>query len=255
MEADSITELLLEKIMSLKVDVYSIMRNEIKILPYFLRHYETFADRIFVWDDGSNDGTREMLEVHPKVKLLPLNLGRADDEYFVRYLWPKYKIISRGHADWTICVDADEFIYHPNIAEKIEELQRKEIRKVRCEGFTMYHPTFPTVQGQIYDEVKIGLRDKWSTKTVLFSPEIEIRWDIGRHRCSRKTKPACDTGINLLHFRYLGWDYYRERTKKNLSYDGIEFNDDRLCVMPDGSRRPPFKWFEEHKNSLVRLVQ
>ena len=254
MEVGFITDLQLGETM-LKVDVYSTMRNEIAILPYFLRHYETFADRIFVWDDGSDDGTLEMLKAHPKVTLLPVNLGKADDEYFVQHLWPQYKTISRGHADWTICVDTDELIYHPDIVEKLKELQEKGIRKVRCEGFTMYHPTFPTAQGQIYDEVKVGVKDRWSTKTVLFNPEIDIRWDVGRHRCSRKIEPACDTGINLLHFRYLGWEYYRNRTQKNLAYCGIEFTDDRVCRMPDGSRRPPFKWFEEHKGDLVRLVE
>ncbi len=149
--------------MSVKVDVYSIMRNEIKILPYFLRHYETFADRIFVWDDGSDDGTREILDAHPKVNVLPLNLGRADDVYFVNHLWPQYKEISRGYADWVMCVDADEFIYHPNLMEKLEELGSKGVKRICCRGFTMYHPKFPTTTGQIYDEIKFD-----------FSPEFSI---------------------------------------------------------------------------------
>jgi len=241
--------------MSIKIDVYSIMRNEIKLIPYFLRHYETFADRIFVWDDGSDYGTREMLEAHPKVKLLPISLGKADDDYFVTDLWPQYRKISRGYSDWVICVDADEFIYHPNMMEKLEQLKTEGVQRIRCEGFTMYHPTFPTAQGQIYDEVKFGLRDKWSTKTVLFDPDIKIGWTRGRHQSMSRIPVAAQTGITLLHFRYLGWDYYRERTKKNLSYEGIEFTDDRLMAMPDGSLRPPFKWFEKHKNSLIKLVE
>jgi len=40
--------------------------------PVLLRHYETVAERIFVWDDQSDDGTTEMLKAHPLVTLLPL---------------------------------------------------------------------------------------------------------------------------------------------------------------------------------------
>lgn len=245
--------------MSLKVDVYSIMRNEIKILPYFLRHYETFADRIFVWDDGSNDGTLEMLKSHPKVKVLPLNLGRIDDDYFVNKLWPQYETISRGNADWVMCIDADEFIYHPNILNKLEELGKEGIKRVLCHGFTMYHPTFPTTSGQIYDEVKLGVKDKWSTKHVLFTPDIRIRWSRGRHRLRTDHPPnivtILDIGIHILHFRYLGWEYYMERTKRNLAYDNVEFFMERVGPMPDGSATAPYAWFEKNKGSFVKVVE
>lgn len=243
--------------MSLKVDVYSTMRNEIKIIPYFLRHYETFADRILVWDDNSDDGTREMLEAHPKVKLLPINLGRIDDDYFVTDLWPQYKTISRGYADWVICVDADEFVYHPNILSKLEELESQGIKRVMCYGFTMYHQTLPTTAGQIYEEVKLGVADKWSSKIALFTPDLNMKWSRGRHRYNHlggNITAMFDTGIHILHFRYLGWDYYMERTKRNLAYDNIEFYLERNGPMPDGSKMPPYKWFEKHKDSFKNVV-
>src|SRR5512146_347163 len=165
--------------MHLKIDVYSIMRNEIKILPYFLRHYETFAERIFVWDDHSTDGTREILEAHPKVTILPLNMDGADDVYYVRYLWPQYEEISRGYADWVLCVDADEFAYHPNIMQRLNELTARGDKRVRLEGYTVYHPVFPTTTGQIYDEIKVGWPDMWSRKTVLFTPDMHMTWKPG----------------------------------------------------------------------------
>ncbi len=243
--------------MPLKIDVYSIMRNEIKILPYFLRHYETFADRIFVWDDGSDDGTREMLEAHPKVKILPLSLGRVDDVYFVECLWPQYRKISRGYADWVLCVDADEFIYYPNIVEKLKELGVNGIKKIRCCGFTMYHPTFPTTDGQIYDEVKTGVKDLWSTKTVVFNPDVKMSWGEGRHKCSptRYVETSYTTGINLLHFRYLGWEYFLERTKRNYAYTNIVFDEKRKCPLPDGSWGIPYEWYEKQKDKLIRVVE
>lgn len=241
----------------MKIDIYSTMRNEIKIIPYFLRHYETFAERIFVWDDNSDDGTREILQSHPKVELLPINLGRIDDDYFVANLWPMYRRISRGYADWAIVVDADEFVYHPDIINKLEELDSLGVKRVLCYGFTMYHPTFPTTSGQIYDEVKLGVADKWSTKAILFNPEIQVHWTRGRHRSSHLKSGGItwDTGIHILHFRYLGWDYYMERTRRNLSYDNIDFYLERNGPMPDGSKMPPYEWFDKNKESFKNVVE
>lgn len=241
----------------MKVDVYSIMRNEIKIIPYFLRHYETFADRIFVWDDGSDDGTRETLESHPKVQLLPIKLGRVDDTFFIRHLWPQYERLSRGRADWAICVDADEFVYHPNIVEKLEELSSKGVKKVCCNGFTMCHPTFPETTGQIYDEMKLGVKDKLSTKTVLFNPEIRIRWSEGRHYCfgTAGVEVTHNTGINILHFRYLGWEYFKERIARNLGYMNLKFTMEEKYNLPDGTRGMPYEWYEKQKNNLLRIVE
>lgn len=240
----------------MRVDVYSTMRNEIRMIPYFLRHYETFADRIFVWDDGSDDGTREILEAHPKVKLLPINLGRIDDVYFVRRMWPQYENISRGYADWVICVDADEFVYHPNIMEKFEELHSKGVKKICCDGFTMYHPVFPETAGQIYDVVKLGVKDKWSTKTILFNPDIRIRWSPGRHYCygTNGVETVYGTGINLLHFRYLGWEYFRERITKVLACANQEFTMEGRYNLPDGTMGKPYEWYESQKNKFIRMI-
>lgn len=237
------------------------MRNEIKILPYFLRHYETFADRIFVWEDQSDDGTREMLESHPKVTVLDPGHHGADDVHYVKNLWPQYKEISRGHADWVMCVDADEFVYHPNIIEVLEECDRINIKRIRCSGFLMYHAYFPTTNGQIYDEVKMGWVDDWCSKTIVFRPEVHMAWANGRHspKCS-KTYLSQTTGIKLLHFRCLGWDYTEERNKKNCKSMGMEYKNDRHHNLPkrDGFKKERgviFDWIDGNKNNTINVLE
>jgi hypothetical protein len=233
------------------------MRNEIKILPYFLRHYESFADRIFVWEDQSDDGTREMLDAHPLVTVLDPKFHGADDVYYVKTLWPQYKTISRGKADWVICVDADEFVYHWNMKKRLATLQAQGVKKIRLPGITAYHPTFPTTTGQIYSEVKVGWPDKWSTKTVLFSPAINMSWTPGRHQCitSRNIVTTRDTGIILLHFRYLGPEFFLEKNKRNYASMNIPYNPAKHQNLPDGSRGVPADWYESNKGKVRRFMK
>jgi len=205
----------------MKVDVYTITYNDIKLLPYFLRHYETFADRIFAWDDGSDDGTRELLDSHPKVTVLEHNLRKLDDFYFVQHLWPQY-VKSRGHADWVICAESDEFVYHPNILEKLSELKSQKAKKVNCVGFDMYHPKFPETKGQIYDEIKLGAPDSLLSKTIVIDPDVHVKWAVGRHRCSNEKTVTFGSGIAILHYRLLGYDYYMEKYRKHYRRARVE---------------------------------
>jgi hypothetical protein len=241
----------------IKIDVYSIMRNEIKILPYFLRHYEQFANRIFVWDDQSDDGTTEMLVKHPKVVLLGLDKHGTDDGYFVTSLWPQYRKISRGCGiDWVICVDADEFVYHKNLISVLDECKRNNKRKIRCAGYTMFASKFPTTSGQIYDEIKIGLGDKWSSKTILFDPEIDVSFTSGRHQClhSNSHPTYRDTGIMLLHFRHLGQEYYIERDKRNCISMKLPYKERKAHNLPDGTRGTPIWWYAKNKHKATKVV-
>jgi glycosyltransferase involved in cell wall biosynthesis len=203
----------------LKVDVYTITYNEGKLLPYFLRHYETFADRIFAWDDGSDDGTVDILKSHPKVTILPHHIGRLDDLYFVRYLWPQYRIYSRGSADWVICAESDEFVYHEDILWKLGELGKRGFYRVFCNGYEMFHNRFPATNGQIYDEARFGLFSEKFSKPIVFSPSCDMKWKPGRHHCSREKKSVRDTGIIILHYRLLGYDFYMDKMRKH--YDRV----------------------------------
>lgn len=247
----------------MKVDVYSVMYNEQEILPYWLRHYETFADRIFVWEDDSTDATREILSKHTKVILLPMEKHGDDDVYWITTLFPQYEIYSRGQADWVIIADADEFVYHPRILERLQEEQDKGTKMIQCSGFTMISETFPCGDGQIYDEVKMGITDRGESKWTIHSPDLYIRYHKGRHgRPIRNGRGYAHraSDIKLLHYRYLGEKYYEERDMKNRDRLEFSFHEGHVYSrswrhqMPDGSRAAPLDWYNEHKKDAIEVV-
>src|SRR5438552_12457573 len=138
------------------IHIFSIMRNEEAILPYFLRHYETFADRIFIFNDHSTDKTVEIAKAHLKTTVMdfPYNRGLQEDD-FSNCFQDAYKKYSRGVADWAMCVDADEFIYHMEILELLKRQREKGRRVLRTTGYSMVSQEFPTTNGQIYEQCNL----------------------------------------------------------------------------------------------------
>ena len=231
------------------------MWNEARILPYWLRHYEQYAEKIFVWDGGSDDGTRELLQAHPLVTMFDQQCKGLDDIYFTSCLM-RYRDLS-PNADWCLAIAADEFIHHPQLETRLRQLT--SFCKVQLSGFTMYAEHFPTTTGQIYDEIKLGHRDIWSTKTVLFNPHHEMNWLPGLHKEISDSIPARHTGIKLLHYRYLGAEYYLERMKRNyqrwqVAGIDVEFDVQRKHNLPDGTRGNPYRWYIENAHRLVKVV-
>lgn len=258
------------------IDVYVMMKNEIRILPYFLRHYETFADRIYVWDDCSTDGTREMLQSHPKVRLLDLHVHGIDDNYARLNLFPQYIHYSRGVADWVMQVDVDEFVYHPQILKRLAQIKAEGFELIQPCGFLMMAESFPTTKGQIYDEIKYGIRDRLMDKPVIFDPTIEIIFGGGRHRTDvlrrtfwyypdTKVQRKWKSEIKYLHFRYFGLDDFIERIRRNcqrMYESGSEygklfwpFKEEFKWRMPDGTKEAPRKWFIEHGQDRIKVIE
>lgn len=241
----------------MKIDLYAVMYNEEKILPYFFRHYDQYVSRYFIFDDQSTDKTREILAAHPNVMIFDMEKHGCQDKYWTENIYPQYEIYSRGHSDWVFCVDADEFIYHSRLLDDLERYKKRSTVKILfCTGFMMISDTFPTTDGQIYDEIKMGLRDRWADKSVIFSPDIHLRYKPGRHGLQdypgeevRKYK----TSIRLLHYRFLGKDYFMQRDarvieRNNLADGGNKvYSPDMRRNLPDATMGPIFPWLEANK--------
>jgi glycosyltransferase involved in cell wall biosynthesis len=200
-----------------KTEVYILCYNEHEILPYTLRHYQTFCDKVVLLDLGSTDNSRE-IAVEAGCEVRPVEckdeLNDALNKKLKEECW-------RGtDADWVIVVDCDELVYFPEGAiQSLTSYDLQELPVIKPHGFEMFSDSYPTTDKQIYDEVQMGAsEDFWYAKPILFSPKrvASIEFSVGAHWC-KATLPTkqvvpllqenpvfSDPPGYLLHFHHLG---------------------------------------------------
>lgn len=192
----------------MKIEVYTICYNEEVLMPYFLRHYSTFCDKITIYDNYSTDKTIEIAKSNPKVIIIPYESGNTIRDDIYREI--KNNCWKGSKADWVIVVDMDEFIYIPHWDPS---LSRFSI--IEPSWWEMISDHLPTTEGQLYSEINQGVYSD-STKRVMFAPKSiqSIGYEVGAH----KSRPKGDIriikspSVYLLHYKMLSLEYYLNRT-------------------------------------------
>jgi hypothetical protein len=89
------------------------LRNEVKLLPHFLEHYRHLGvDRFFFLDNGSIDGTRELiLQQHDCHCFHTEGSHFAENVDPPRWVNTLMNVFGTGH--WCLSIDADEFVVYP----------------------------------------------------------------------------------------------------------------------------------------------
>lgn len=199
-----------------KVWVYTFAWNEAAMMPFFLRHYSVFADRIIVFDEHSTDGTREMLESHPLVEIRDWDKG-MNDMLFLDTIHHTYRE-ARGQADWIMWPDVDEFLYTPDLLSEL----RGPHSILGSHGLALIktadHPTVvDDGKSQIYDLVKTGFRQENEDKYITWKPEIEVQFKVGRHELHGCNVPAEHRPFKLLHAHFVnGYEAAQVRNQRNI---------------------------------------
>ena len=138
----------------MKVRVYSLCWNEERFLPYFLRHYCPFVEKIAIYDNLSEDKSVEIIKSFPNTEVRPYSTqGQLRDDAFL-YIKNQTWKESRGQADWVIIVDTDELLWHPDLLSYLEECKQKGVTIPVPMGYEMISDAFPSTDGQVYEEIK-----------------------------------------------------------------------------------------------------
>jgi hypothetical protein len=192
----------------MKIEVFVICYNEEILLPFFLRHYERFADRITVYDNYSTDRSPEICREHPKVNLIQYDSGNEirDDIY----LDIKNNCWKKSDADWVVVCDMDEFLVGFNW---LQEIDNNGVTVISPDWWEMFSETIPASnQGkQIYEMVNKGVNLGQATKSIIFKPAKirEIGYNAGCHSFLAEGEVnLLRTGdMKILHYKHISLQY------------------------------------------------
>ncbi len=194
------------------IEVYCLANNEEQLMPYFMRHYSQFANVILL-ESNSTDRTIEIAH-SLGATIWTYDVPDEINDEWITYL--KNNCWKDSLADWVMIVDSDEFIYHPDL---INKLKNSKATIIQPRFYNMYSNKFPTTKGQIYEEVTLGIEQTQpKAKMNIFRPRIgNINYLPGCHEAFPLGKFILDTesGIMTLHMRNLSKEFIRKRNERH----------------------------------------
>jgi glycosyltransferase involved in cell wall biosynthesis len=202
---------------------FCLAYNEATLIPYWVAHYRAFCERVVVYVDAdSDDGTGAIALAYGAEVRLHHTTG-LDDVAFVRFAEEHYKE-ARGRAEWVVWVDADEFLYHPRMKRRLARLRAAGVSCPKVEGYQMVGDAPPSGPRPITAQIKKGIPAKEYSKVCVFSPELDVAWEPGKHTATVSgPAPTSDGGhegtdpLKLLHYRYLGEAWLTARNTRNFA--------------------------------------
>jgi glycosyltransferase involved in cell wall biosynthesis len=197
----------------MRIDLYTMTWNDKTLLPHFLRHYASWVDRIVVFDDYSDDGTRDLLQTCQKVEMR--NLPDKGDSFVLTALniWNHAWKESRGRADWVIVTNVDEFFVHRHGESTfLESLRATAHTIVHPLGFEMYGAAFPDSGAELVRQVPHGVALRQNDKMQIFNPNAisEMNYSPGRHVANPmgEINIAREDSGALLHYKLVDLENY-----------------------------------------------
>jgi hypothetical protein len=203
----------------MRITLYTFCYNEQEILPYFLKHYSTFVDKIIVYNNNSTDNSIQILndwkECEIEIRDYSTN-NQYDEKTIIDLKNNCWK--DNTDSEYIIVCDTDELLYHPNIMEFIKKQPFTDY--FTPTGYHMIGDEIPTdYTKQIYDIIKVGTPDNQYNKNVLFRRInlLETNYTPGCHTSYFKGAGRlinCEVPeLKLLHYKWLSFDYvYNKHT-------------------------------------------
>ncbi len=227
------------------ITVVTLCRNEIYLVPFFLRHYGQMVDRIVVFDNASTDGSSEALGAHKKVSVVPYDSGgKLDDGINLSIKNSAYKNMP---GDWFVIVDFDEFIWHRDLRRYLDWCLNNGITLPLVDGWNMIGDVAPA-DGLLTDKIKLGVKDDHYCKRSVIHRSVDIRYEVGCHACSPWGCVASESAeIKLLHYNWISKEYgleKRRRTAAAISKNNIDNLWGMQCFKLDEEAR----YFDDAKN-------
>lgn len=185
----------------MKIEAHLLSWNEITLMPFVLKHYQKFCDKIVIHDNHSTDGGAELAKAMG-CDVIPFGTKFFDDQINMD---TKNSCWRGSDADWAIVADFDEVLYCKDPAGMRYFL-----------GARTHQTIFKTYGWQIMSdqmpkddllEITNGYHFANYSKSIIFNPkEIkEIGYNLGAHRCNPVGNVVwSEEPLYVLHYKHIG---------------------------------------------------
>ncbi len=215
----------------MKISLYTFSWNESKIIDYFFRHYGKIVNKFYFFDNGSTDNTIEILNQYKKI--YDIEIIQKTTKEFIKFFNSKlkpdlftfgnlvrnlgWKYFKEGDEDWIFNCDMDEFIWHKNLIQHLENLKKEKFTIIKTTAYQMVTDPFPVSNEQLYEICTFGSLLPTYNKSLIFNPNA-IQ-DINSHGSGNHTiSPTGDikysNSVFNLHFKFLGLQYLIDRCRE-----------------------------------------
>jgi glycosyltransferase involved in cell wall biosynthesis len=182
-------------------EAHIICWNRQDTIAFTIKHYQQFCGRVIIYDNHSNDFTRDIAE---SLGAIVKTFGRPGELNDQAYLDVKNNCWKGSKADWVIVVDDDEILYHPDLVFHLELATVMGSTIFRPQGFNIHSEEMPV---ESFTEILTGEPNENYSKLCIFNPRkiSEIRYNFGCHAARPVGDLVYDKAkLILLHYREIG---------------------------------------------------
>ena len=206
--------------------VFTIVQNETRFLPLWLKHYSRHFDRsdIYVLDHDSTDGSTDGLEDHCNV--VKVHRDKSFDHMwlkgtvqdFMAFLLRSYSAVLFTDVDEMIAPDPDRYPDLPTY------MARTEGPAACCTGYNVVH--YPEEEPALdFNQPVLRQREYWHpspqySKRLL--GRVPLAWNVGLHQEFNVPSAAPDPDLLLIHLHRVDYESCLERHRSNASRDWPE---------------------------------
>lgn len=230
----------------MNIHAYLLCYNEKEIIQSSVEYYSEFCSRVFILNNMSTDGCIELVSNNPKVTVIDWAWPEKviDESYYIHLKTNVYKDYSRKGgryvddvADWVICCDMDEILYHPHLLDVLKKYKNEKVTVPNVYGVDILSKYEIDSDRGLIDQYREGVTNELFAKRIIFDPNFNMSYSFGchpkgvGHDYMTKTygyKESKQSELTLLHFKNIGDRNYRVAlsSSKRVNMDNMQLQED-----------------------------